>query len=100
MTLRLVVEPAAEKDIFYGFRWYEDRQVGLGLRFLEALEELFDLILENPRLFVEVIPSVRRSVTNTFPYLVFYTFENDLIHILAVIHAAQDPEYIAKRLGP
>ena len=99
MKLILVVEPTAEEDMFIGYRWYEDRHVGLGAKFLEALEELFDHILENPLLYVESIPCVRRSVTRTFPYLVFYAFERNTIHILAVIHAAQDPDYIAERLG-
>lgn len=99
MNFILVVEPDAEEDILHGYRWYEDRRVGLGLKFLEALEESFDLILENPLLFIEVITGVRRSVTKTFPYLVFYAFERDTIHILAVIHAAQNPNYIAERLG-
>jgi hypothetical protein len=36
---------------------------------------------------------------HTFPYLVFYTFDADAVHVLAVIHAAQDPAYIKARLG-
>lgn len=37
MTLVLVVEPAAEEDIFTGYRWYENRRLGLGEKFLESL---------------------------------------------------------------
>ena len=48
MKLVLVVEPAAEEDIFYGYRWYEERRVGLGVKFLEVLGSLFDHILDNP----------------------------------------------------
>ena len=50
MKLALVIEPAAEEDIIIGYRWYEERQVGLGTKFLNALEALFDQILENPQL--------------------------------------------------
>ena len=42
---------------------------------------------------------IRRAVVHVFPYLVFYTFDASSIHILAVIHGAQDPEYIEARLG-
>jgi len=98
MKFALVIEPAAEEDIFIGYRWYEERHVGLGIMFLEALEELFDQIIENPKLYVESIPDVRRSVIRMFPYLVFYAIERNAIHILAVIHAAQDPDYIEERL--
>ena len=98
MKFALIIEPAAEEDIFIGYQWYEERQAGLGTKFLEALESLFDQILENPRLHLELVPGVRRSVTRTFPYLVFYAFEQDAIHVLAVIHAAQGPDYIEERL--
>jgi len=33
MKLILVVEPAAEKDMLSGYRWYEKRRVGLGVKF-------------------------------------------------------------------
>lgn len=99
MKLVLKVEQAAEDDMFIAYRWYEDRRTGLGEQFLEALEVLFGHILENPLLYVESIPGVRRSVIRTFPYLIFYAFERNTVHILAVIHAAQGPEYIAERLG-
>jgi len=82
MTLALVIEPAAEEDIFTEYQWYEDRRVGPGAKFLDALEALFDHILENPLLYVETIPGVRRSVTRTFPYLVFYAFERHSIHTI------------------
>ena len=97
MIPALVVEPAAEQDILLGYRWYEDRRIGLGSDFLEALDFTFSQILENPLLFTKVIPGIRRSVTRTFPYLVFYVYENDTVHILAVVHAAQNPLYVAER---
>jgi plasmid stabilization system protein ParE len=99
MNLDLVVEPAAEQDILQAYRWYEDRRVGLGPEFLAELELAFDRTLENPLLYVEAIPGVRRSVTKTFPYLVFYVFDRGTVYILAVIHAAQNPTYIAGRVG-
>jgi len=99
MNFVLVVEPVAEEDIHFAYRWYEERRVGLGVKFLVALEASFDHILENPLLYIEAIPGVRRSVTRTFPYLVFYSIERNTVHTLAVIHAAQSPNYIAERVG-
>jgi toxin ParE1/3/4 len=98
MTPALVVEPAAEEDILLGYRWYEERLVGLGLEFLKSLDLTFSKILEHPFLYAEAIPGVRRSVIRTFPYLVFYACEPGLVHILAIIHAAQNPSHIATRL--
>ena len=53
MNLVLVVEPAAEEDIFYEHLWNEECRVGLGVKFLEVLGSLFDHILENPLSYVE-----------------------------------------------
>lgn len=41
---------------------------------------------------------IRRCVLHVFPHLVFYTLLGDRIEVLAVIHASQDPSYIAERL--
>ena len=98
MNPRLIVDPPAEDDILDAFRWYEARSPGLGDRFLDSLDTAFQLVAENPAAFPSVIDDVHRTLTKTFPYLVFFTSSEEAIHILAVIHAAQDPDYIASRL--
>ena len=98
MTLRLIVESAAEEDILEAFHWYEAQSSGLGDRFLDSLDSAFLLVIENPDAFPSIIEDVRRTLTTTFPYLVFFTSSEESIHILAVIHAAQNPDYIASRL--
>lgn len=95
----LIIEPAAEDDILDAFYWYEERLEGLGSRYLDELNSVFDRIISNPETYQEVEPGIRRSVTHTFPYLVFYVYDEATIHILAVLHAAQDPLYIADRIG-
>ena len=99
MSLQLIVEPEAEADIFEGYLWYEERQRELGSRFLEEIEATFNRIVENPGLYEEIEVGIRRSVTHTFPWLVFYTSDEKAIYILVVIFAAQDPAYITSRLG-
>lgn len=98
MSWKLFVTSSAESDILNGFVDYEERLDELGERFLDEVEDSFYRIESNPYLYQEIEEGVRRSVTHTFPYLVFYTIEKDTIFILAVIHAAQDPKYIASRL--
>jgi plasmid stabilization system protein ParE len=66
---------------------------------MDEIERAFDRILPNLFLYQEVDTDIRRAVTHTFPYLVFYTFDEQTVQILAVIHGAQDPAYINERLG-
>jgi len=98
MTTRLTVDPAAEEDILDAYSWYEARSPGLGAKFLNSLDATFEIVIENPAAFPVVVEEVRRTITRTFPYLIFYTSNGDSIHILGVIHAAQDPDFVAARL--
>jgi plasmid stabilization system protein ParE len=99
MSRALIVTPEAEADLLEGFQSYEEKQPGLGSRFLDEVEHSLDRIAPNPYSYQEVEPDIRRAVVHTFPYLVFYIFDADAVHVLAVIHGAQDPAYIKARLG-
>jgi plasmid stabilization system protein ParE len=99
MSHRLIVGASAEDDINVAYRWYEERSSGLGERFLDEIEACFGRISLNPMSYPEVEADVRRALPQTFPYLVFYALHDASVHVLAVIHAAQDPAYIADRLG-
>ncbi len=98
MSRVLIIEPGAEGDIEDGYGWYEERHSGLGLSFLAELEAAFQRVVENPASYQEVAPEIRRAVPRTFPYLVFYTFNTHAVHILAVVPAAQDSDYIGSKL--
>ncbi len=98
MTRALIIEPGAEADIEDGYGWYEERQAGLGRRFIEELDSTFLRVVENPGSYQEAVPAIRRAVTHTFPYLVFFTFNAQAVHVLAVVPAAQDPQYIVSKL--
>jgi len=99
MSRALIVTPQAEADILDGFQSYEEKQPGLGARFLDEIEQSLNRIAPDPYLYQEVEPDIRRAVVHTFPYLLFYTFDAGAVHVLAVIHGAQDPAYIKARLG-
>jgi toxin ParE1/3/4 len=99
MSHRLIVGGSAENDINVAYRWYEQRSTGLGGRFLDEIEGCFRRISFNPMSYPEVESGIRRALPHTFPYLVFYALHGESVHVLAVIHAAQDPVYIAGRLG-
>jgi len=99
MSRKLIVTQEAEADILDGYLSHEEKQEGLSRRFMDEIELAFDRILPNPFLYQEVETDIRRAVTHTFPYLVFYTFDEQTVQRLAVIHGSQDPAYINERLG-
>jgi plasmid stabilization system protein ParE len=99
MSRTLIITKEAEADILHGYLSYEEKQDGLGRRFMDEIELACGRIPLNPFLYQEVEPDIRRAVTHKFPYLVFYTFDEQTVQVLAVIHGSQDPTYINQRLG-
>ena len=87
-----------KSDIEDGYGWYEERQSGLGLRFIEELDIAFLRLVDQPASYQEVMPNIRRAVTHIFPYLVFFTCNSQSVYILAVVPAAQDPDVIEPKL--
>ena len=49
MSRTLIVFPEAEDEAAEAAAWYEERQDGLGLAWLAALDRAFELIQRNPK---------------------------------------------------
>jgi plasmid stabilization system protein ParE len=100
MSLRLVFTADANRDIEEAFTWYEQRQVGVGPRFILAFRLRVDQILRSP-----LIPrpfgrkAFRKSRVPHWPYSIYYRVINDEeLRIVAVVHGARDPQYLNYRL--
>lgn len=46
----VVYKPRAKEDVRKAFDWYEEKREGLGLEFLESLEETIARFQDNPLL--------------------------------------------------
>jgi plasmid stabilization system protein ParE len=83
--------PEAEQDAAEAYRWYEERQPGLGEEFLGCVEVCVQSIRRNPELYSIAHESYRRALVRRFPYAVFYEYAEDTITIYAIFHCSQDP---------
>src|SRR4030066_124460 len=91
MAYRLKFSSRALREIGEAQEWYELQSPGLGEEFLAAMELQLKRLEQAPRLYAEVIPSVRRPLLPRFPYGLFYAMWGNLIHVLAVLHNARNP---------
>ena len=91
VAYRLKFSGPAVREIGEAFSWYEEQRSGLGAEFELVFELQLKRLEEDPLLYIEIIPGVRRTLLSRFPYGVFYTVKNDLVHVLAVIHHARHP---------
>lgn len=91
MSRRWIVRPLAESDIAQAASWYENQRTGLGLRFLDAADQLFDRLRASPLQFPLVSTDVRRALLHTFPYAVYFRVTEDAIVLFAVLHLRRRP---------
>ena len=92
MTRRWIVRPLAESDLDHAATWYNDQQSGLGLRFLDAVDQVFERIRVKPMQFPAVSAHVRRALLNTFPYAVYFRVTDQVVVVLAVLHLRRHPD--------
>jgi plasmid stabilization system protein ParE len=92
VAYRLKFSGRAVREIGEAFDWYEEQSAGLGSEFELAFELQLKRLEQVPLLYSEIFPGVRRTLLPRFPYGVFYSVKNDLVHFLAVIHNARNPQ--------
>ena len=92
MRRRLVVRPEARLDIREAALWYDQQRSGLGDRFIEDLDAVFERILDNPLQFPEIDPPVRCALPGRFPYKVYFRLDQTSARILAVMHQSRHPD--------
>ena len=88
---RLVSDPLADLDIEAVFQWYENERPGLGHDFLVELRAAYDQIVDGPLKFQQLRSGIRRALLARFPYGVFFSLEDELVVVIAVLHASRDP---------
>ena len=100
MSLQLIITPDADHDIDQACDWYEERQAGIGRRFVLAVRLRYEDILRSPSLPPAFgRKAVRKIRVPHWPYFIYYRIINDAqIRIVAVIHGARDRKYLNYRL--
>ena len=91
-------DPAAA-ELAAAVRWYEQRRVGLGADFFDAVASTIELIRSHPEIGAERRgrSASRQFNVKRFPYkLVYRVRENDL-YVVAVAHSSRRPGYWINR---
>jgi toxin ParE1/3/4 len=93
--VKLEFHPEALLEYEDAVSFYEDRQPGLGNRFILAVEHAFNTIRESPERWRFLEEDVRRRLTSVFPYAVLYTVEDT--HVLFRQHRLQFGQELSVR---
>jgi hypothetical protein len=90
--------PQALEEYAAAARYYAECQSGLEQRFMDAVEQTVQKILDAPESWLILKEDVRRCLTPIFPYAVLYTIESGYVLIIAVMHCHRKPDYWHSRL--
>ena len=73
--------------------FYEERQAGLGKRFLNSLTDSINRIRRNPNLYRKVNSQARKCRLLRFPYGIIFRNKEEYVEIVAVMHLRRRPGY-------
>jgi plasmid stabilization system protein ParE len=97
MKYQLIVSPRTRQDIHEQADYIARRNRAVGRRFYEQAEAGFALLLQRPRLGerVDIAEFVARDirclrVPNYENHLIFYRVSGTYVHIIRILHGAQD----------
>jgi plasmid stabilization system protein ParE len=91
--------PEAMEDIQQAYDWYEERESGLGEKFIRCLDDCLLSIRRIPMGYAKVYRNYRRAVVRRFPYVVFYKALKKKVIVYSVFHCSQNPDKWRKRLS-
>lgn len=89
MKYILDIKISAEKGIIEAYDYYESKQLGLGVRFMDYVETHIDMIKENPLLFQKKHKDFRQVIVKPYPYHIIFEVEDNIISIYKVIFAGR-----------
>ncbi|WP_345766683.1 type II toxin-antitoxin system RelE/ParE family toxin [Chryseobacterium endophyticum] len=91
MNYSLVLSPNAETDLAEGKLWYENKQLGLGEKFLQQVNLYFSKIQDYPKHFPVRRGNLSEAYIKKFPYLIIYQIIDKEIVIFSVFKTHQNP---------
>jgi mRNA-degrading endonuclease RelE of RelBE toxin-antitoxin system len=94
MAWRIKFSSKANGDYDEGYSWYEDKQEGLGQRFLMEVRNKVRTIESNPEIFGNrTNKKFREAKLDHFPYSIIYRLdkEDQTVYITSIHHNKKHP---------
>jgi len=93
MSFKPILLARAKEDLLEGWRWYEDKQLGLGDKFKKEVSDAINQIRLHPEHYPQKKRPYREAVVKIFPYVIIYRIlkKEELIVVSSVFHTSQNP---------
>ncbi len=88
---RILLSDRAERELVLSWEWYEERQEGLGYRFIEEFRNKVKKIEHNPELYAIKFSSYRETIIPDFPLLIIYRISKRkrVVRIVSIFHTSR-----------
>ncbi len=94
MNYTYLMHPLVKRDYDDAYRWYEDKQKGLGERFIQAVRIKIEKIAMHPEIYGRRDnKKFREARVDIFPYLIVYKINKGKkeIYISSIHHMRKHP---------
>jgi plasmid stabilization system protein ParE len=102
MSWFVEIRPEVRDDVAEAADWYESREAGLGVEFIEEIIRVWDAISEHPFIGSRRHPAmdIRWRYPERFPYRVIYCIDEigKSVLVIAVLHAARHESRWKRRI--
>lgn len=96
MSYTVVVRAAAQAEAADAYSWYEERSIGLGARFADAVQACLHQLARNPKLQKRQ-GEFRHAMVEKFPYRIVFVIDGPTVFVYQIRHTSRRS---SKRFGP
>lgn len=97
--MRIAIQPSALADLRDGFRFYEEKEAGLGAYILDSLFSDIDSLHLYAGIHSIHFFRFHRLLSKRFPYAAYYQMEGTTALVRAVLDLRRDPKWIERKLA-
>lgn len=96
--MKIQILDVAKNDLIEGFHFYEKQQKGLGEYFLVNLYADIEALKVFGGIHRKVYKNLQRALSKKFPYAIYYSLDEDIVKIRAIIDYRRSSSWIEKHL--
>jgi len=96
--MRLQILDLARRDLIDCWRFYEDKEQGLGSYFLVHLYSDIESLKTSGGTHRRAYRGFHRALSERFPFAIYYTVEEGTVRIRAVVDCRKRPSWIRSHL--
>jgi hypothetical protein len=95
--VKIEILDEAQEDLIQGVHFYESREPGLGSYFIDCLFSDIDSLFIYAGIH-QIVFAYHRCLSKRFPFAIYYSVENELVRVHAVLDCRRNPSWIRRRL--